>query len=623
MNSALGNERYGTDAMFSNYLPLLTAGSVAGMVLVLAVVGVIGIIIGSIKVRGVSLGLTGALFAGILFAHFCWNEHQAGWLMSIVGDKAWHDSHQFREKVLDFLRDGGLVLFVYAVGMQAGPSFIASFRANGLIWNIAAVCVVTGGFAIAVLAHKVGGIPAEATVGFYSGAVTNTPGLSAAQSAMKDKMDRAERLAVEARTATAGEAAAGASASETKAAPAKADPRKVTTSGYAVAYPMGILGVIVSMLLIRALFRVKPLEESHQFVQEAQKRRPKPQNINLRVTNPGIVGKSLRELLGALGNDVVISRFQRDGVAAVATAELVLAKDDILHAVGAAEHLAHLRLMVGEVCDIDIRKVPGKLTVKRMVVSNDHATGRSVAEQGLCEKFGITITRIERGGVEFVALDDVDLLIGDLVTAVGEEDDLRNLALHIGNSEKTLDKPRLESILLGITLGALLGSLAIPLPGVPAPVKFGMAGGPLLVAILLSHFGKVGPFSFYLSHGALHFMREFGIGLFLACVGLICGDRFFQVAFSAQGLTWILWGCAITIIPVLTVGLVLRLFLKVNYAALCGVLAGSMTDPPALAFATASCNSEAPGLAYAAVYPTTMICRIFLAQIFVILFFFL
>lgn len=603
--------------MFSNYLPLLTAGSVAGMVLVLAIVGVIGIIIGSIKVKGVSLGLTGALFAGIIFAHFCWNEHQAGWLIGAIGEQRWHDSHLFREKVLDFLRDGGLVLFVYAVGMQAGPSFIASFRANGLIWNLAAICVVTGGFSIAVLAHKVGGIPAEATVGFYSGAVTNTPGLSAAQSAMKEKMDRAERLA-------AAEPAAGtASGAESRPAVAKADPRKVTTSGYAVAYPMGILGVIFSLLLIRALFRVKPSEESRLFVLETQKRRPKPVNVNLRVTNPGIVGKTLKEALGAIGNDVVVSRYQRDGMAAVATPDLVLAKDDILHAVGTSENLEHLRLMVGESSDIDVRTAPGRLTVKRMVVSNDHATGRSVTEQGLADKFSCTITRIERGGIEFVALDDVDLLIGDVITVVGEETDLRNLADHIGNSEKTLDKPRLESILFGITLGTLLGSLAIPLPGVPAPVKFGMAGGPLLVAILLSHFGKIGPFSFYMSHGALHFMREFGIGLFLACVGLICGDRFFQVAFSAQGLTWILWGCAITIIPVLTVGLVLRFFLKVNYAALCGLLAGSMTDPPALAFATASCNSEAPGLAYAAVYPTTMICRIFLAQIFVILFFLL
>ena len=607
--------------MLNNYLQLLTAGNVAGMVLVLALVGVIGIAIGSIKIKGVSLGLTGALFAGIVVAHFCWNEHQAGWLISAIGEKNWSEGNLFRDKVLDFLRDGGLVLFVYAVGMQAGPSYLASFRANGVVWNIAAVSVVAMGFAIAVGAHKIGGMPAEATIGFYSGAVTNTPGLSAAQSAMRDQIKaakaRAEAASVSSR---AGE---GAGAPEGASAPVVpvADPLKITTSAYAVAYPMGILGVIFSMLFIRALFRVKPLEESAALSDESRRRRPRPGNINLKVTNPGVVGQALGTVITAVGDDVVVSRWQRGTEVGIAGKDFVLQHGDLLHAVGEVKNLEELRLVIGEQVDEDIRKVTGNLLIRRMIVSHERATGRSVIEQAFITNYDVTITRVERGGIQFVALAGVDLLIGDVLTVVGVEADLNRFSTHIGNSASDLEKPRLESMLFGITLGALLGALAIPLPGVPAPVKFGMAGGPLLVAILLSSLGKVGPFHFYVNHGMLHFMKEFGIGLFLACVGLKSGDVFFSVAFSAQGLNWILWAMAITIVPVLTVGLVLRAFLKTNYAALCGVLAGSMTDPPALAFATTSCGGEAPGLGYAAVYPTTMICRIFLAQLFVIIFF--
>jgi len=492
--------------MLTNYLQLLTAGTVGGMVLVLAIVGVVGIVIGSIKIKGVSLGLTGALFAGILLAHFCWNEHQATWLINALGEKSYHEGTVFREKVLDFLRDGGLVLFVYAVGMQAGPTFLASFRANGLIWNGAAISVVVLGFSIAVCAHKIGGMPAEATVGFYSGAVTNTPGLSAAQSAMRDVIKNAPPAA------PADPAA--------PPAPPKADPLKVTTSGYAVAYPMGILGVIISMLAVRFLFRVKPLEESAALAQEARNRRPKPANLNLRVTNPGLKGKTIGAVVTALGNDVVVSRWQRNDEATVARDEQVLELGDLLHAVGAKKDLDELTLMVGEVIDTDLRQATGVLQMKHMVVSHERVTGRSVTEQAFSSTFDVIITRIARGGIEFVALNNIDLLIGDVLTVVGPEAALKRFSTHIGNNEKELDKPRLESLLFGITLGALLGALAIPLPGVPAPVKFGMAGGPLLVAILLSSLGKIGPLNFYMNHGMLHFMKEFGIGLFLAFIGL-------------------------------------------------------------------------------------------------------
>lgn len=277
--------------------------------------------------------------------------------------------------------------------------------------------------------------------------------------------------------------------------------------------------------------------------------------------------------------------------------------------------------MVGGDAGIDLKAIPGRLAVKRMLVTEDRATGHSPVQQQFGERFGCTVTRIARGGVEFVATDDIDLLIGDVITAVGAEEDLARLGAFVGNSEKSLDKPRLQPLLLGILIGALAGVVLIPLPGLPAPVKFGLAGGPMLVAILLCQLGKVGPFQFYMNHGALHFMKEFGITLFMACVGLKSGDVFFDVALSPTGLQWIAWGALITILPVGIMAFCLRIFFKANYAALCGVLSGCTTNPPVLVFGNTAVGSELPGVAFASVYPLTMILRIFLGQVFILLFF--
>lgn len=585
--------------MLSSYFQLLTGSSIAGLVLILTLVGVLGITLGTIRIRGVALGLTGALFAGIVVGHFLWNEHQASWLVQAVGGaEQFHARDLFRNQTLDFLRDAGLLLFVYAMGLQAGPSFLASFRANGLKWNLGALLVVLFGFLIAVVVLKTSGMPAEAVVGIYSGAVTNVPGLSAAQQAITDVLGRG------------GVVAAGGS-----------DPVKVSTSACAVAYPVGILGVIGVLIAIRFIFRIDPHADAKALAQETRASRPIPTAASLAVINPGIVGKTLKDLLALVGDDSVVSRLGRRGEVSVPTPDTVLEKDDFLLAVGTHADLDRLRAVVGGNADSDLRAVPGRLAVRRMIVTEDRATGRSPVQLQLTLKFGCTITRIERGGLEFVATDELELLIGDIITAVGSEDDLNRLGAWLGNSEKSLDKPRLQPLLLGILIGTLVGVVLIPLPGLPAPVKLGLAGGPMLVAILLCQLGRLGPFQFYVNHGALHFMKEFGITLFMACVGLKSGDVFFDIALSQTGLQWIACGAIITLVPIATMAFCLRSFFKANYAALCGVLSGATTNPPVLVFSNAAVGSELPGVAFASVYPLTMIMRIFLGQVFILLFF--
>jgi putative transport protein len=578
------------------YYQLLTGTSVAGVVAVVCLVSAIGIGCGALRLRGVSLGIAGVLFSGIVFSHFFWSD---ALLLRLLGDSLPGNTlavmpvldhlKQSRREILEFLRELGLILFVYSIGMQVGPSFFGSLRAQGLRWNLLATGVLVLGFVCAALVHRIGHIDAAATVGILSGAVTNTPGLAAAQQALKD--------------------IPGLSAAQ----------RGMSGVGYAVAYPFGVLGTIFSLIAIRLLFRVDASAEAERFREEARSK-ARPGNANLIVKNPGLVGKHVRDLADVLGAPVVVSRVMRKGDVILPQSDTVLEADDIMHAVGEPHDLERLQTLVGEATSMDIRTMSKKLGDGRLVVTRSAVIGKTLAQLNFRGAYGVNITRVRRAGIEFVPSSAYDLHYGDTLVAVGDADGLSAAERVVGNSTKSLESPQLVSLFVGIVCGVLVGSIPFTVSSLPAPVKLGLAGGPLVVALLFSWLGHVGRMSFYVPHTASLMLRELGIVLFLSCVGLMAGEQFVRTLREGDGFVWMAMGAIITVVPLTVIGIIGRVAFKVNYTALSGVLAGSMTDPPALAFANSLAGSEGAAVAYGTVYPVTMILRILTAQLFVILF---
>jgi len=549
---------------------LLDGGTAAGAVLVLSLVAALGLALGSLKVRGIGLGIAGVLFVGIAFGHF---------------------GIHVEERTREFVRELGLVFFVYSIGLQVGPGFLASLRRNGLRLNLLAASVVLLGAAAAVVARFAGGIEPAAVVGLLSGATTNTPSLAGAQQALKQAIEdpRAfERMA------------------------------KLPGLGYAVAYPAGVFGIIVVMLAVRGLFRVVLRREIDEFDRRRADEAPPLARANLEVVNPNLVGMPLEKvpLLGT--TSIVVSRIHQDGRLQVPRPDTTLRAGDVLLAVGRREDLDALRVVVGRDSELDLRSLPSAITTKRLIVTRAAATGKTIGALDFLRRFSVQVTRVSRAEVEMSASPGFELQYGDTVLAVGEPGDLQKAAAELGDSPKTLNYPHLVPMFAGIALGLVVGSLPFSLPGVPAPVRLGLAGGPLLVAIALSRIGKIGPLVWYLPISANYALRETGIVLFLAAVGLGAGDVFVETLASGAGLRWMAWGAAITVLPILAVGVVARGVLKLNYLTVCGLLAGSMTDPPALSFATTVSGSEAPSVAYATVYPLTMILRVLSAQLLVL-----
>ncbi len=549
---------------------LLDGGTAAGAVLVLSLVAALGLALGSLKVRGIGLGIAGVLFVGIAFGHF---------------------GIHVEERTREFVRELGLVFFVYSIGLQVGPGFLASLRRNGLRLNLLAASVVLLGVAAAVVARFAGGIEPAAVVGLLSGATTNTPSLAGAQQALKQAIEdpRAfERVA------------------------------KLPGLGYAVAYPAGVFGIIVVMLAVRGLFRIVLRREIDEFDRRRADEAPPLARANLEVVNPNLVGMPLEKvpLLGT--TSIVVSRIHQDGRLQVPRPDTTLRAGDVLLAVGRREDLDALRVVVGRDSELDLRSLPSAITTKRLIVTRAAATGKTIGELDFLRRFSVQVTRVSRAEVEMSASPGFELQYGDTVLAVGEPGDLQKAAAELGDSPKTLNYPHLVPMFAGIALGLLVGSVPFSLPGVPAPVRLGLAGGPLLVAIALARIGKIGPLVWYLPISANYALRETGIVLFLAAVGLGAGDVFVETLASGAGLRWMAWGASITIVPILAVGVVARGVLKLNYLTVCGLLAGSMTDPPALSFATTVSGSEAPSVAYATVYPLTMILRVLSAQLLVL-----
>jgi putative transport protein len=549
---------------------MATAQPVAWAVLVLMLVAVVGLAISSVKFKGVGLGIAGVLFAGIAAGH--------------VGLR-------IEKEILEFVREFGLILFVFTIGLQLGPGFFASLRKQGLKLNLLAVAVICLGALIAVSLAWVAGFDIVAALGLFSGATTNTPSLGATQQTLK---------------MLGGEAGA-----------------KVTLPAlaYAVAYPGGVFGIIFVLLLIKTFFRVNPEQEAEQFRAEQKAGIEPLERMNLVVQNPNLENLPIGEVPGREGG-VVVSRIKRAGNTEVETAteQTVLHQGDVILAVGTRKALEKFRVVIGKVSDLNLVKAPGRVVSRKIVVTQQDVLGKTLEEMDLDDLYNVTVTRVTRADIEMTAVPDLHLQFGDVLQVVGEESAIAKVSAVLGNRLKALNETNFIPIFIGIALGVLVGSLPLAVPNMPVPVRLGIAGGPLLLAIILSRIGRIGPLVWYMPANANVAFRELGIVLFLACVGLKAGENFFATVFTAEGLYWLVGGLAITVIPTLLVGVFARLMLKLNFTVISGLLAGSMTDPPALAFANTISGSDAPSVAYATVYPLTMLLRILSVQILVLIF---
>ena len=533
-------------------------------ILVLSLTAILGLLLGSIKICGMKLGVAGMLFSGLLLGHFG---------LSL-------DPH-----LMAFLKEFGLVLFVFTVGLQLGPGFFNSLKSDGLKLNSLAVIVVLLGAGIAYgtgyfLKWDIGVI-----AGTLSGATTNTPSLGAAQQAM----------------ATTGNGAQQAN---------------LAAMAYAVSYPFGVLGIILAMVIIRIIFRIDPKKELLLLQQKMAEGVSEVRRATLLIENANLVGEPIKNIPGLGDEGIVVSRIRResDGQTQVATRDTVIQLGDKVLAVGSPEQLHRAELSVGREVNEDLRAAPGNVTSKRVIVTHKDVVGKTIAATQISQRFGVTVSRVSRQDMILTAVPNMRLQFGDMLNLVGEEAAIEQAAKVLGNSVRQLNETSFASIFIGITVGILFGLYPWTLPGVPMPLRLGLAGGPLIIAILMGRLGKIGPLVIHMPINANTAFRELGIIFFLACVGLGAGAKFVETAFSATGLQWMALGAAVTTIPLLIVGVIARKWLKVNYLTLVGVLAGSMTDPPALAFANKLANSDYPSLSYANVYPLTMLLRILVAQ---------
>jgi putative transport protein len=548
------------------FIKLFTQTNTASTLFYLAIVAIAGILFGKIKIVKIKLGIAGVLFAGLFAGH--------------LGVSINHN-------VLHFVKEFGLILFVYSIGISIGPRFFSSFRKNGLKLNMLSAMIVVFGFLTAFALKHIFNLETPVITGILCGSVTNTPSLGAAQQLITEQFANGSSLA------------------------------EVTGMGYAVAYPFGIIGIILVMISIRVFFKIKINKEIELYNNDNISETGKAETVNITVQNPNVFGKPLSFLKTTLNKEFVFSRLMRKGEFIVPDDKITLEKDDVLIGLSSKKYFPQLELTVGK---IEINKkyeLATPLTMRHIVITNRKITGRKLADINLSGMFPANITRIWRCETEIIPNLDTTLEFGDTVRVVGARNKMPEIAKFLGNSLRDLSHPNLTPLFIGISLGILLGSIPIFIPGLPAPAKLGLAGGPLIIALLLGYKGRIGNFNFYLTPGANLFIRELGIVLFLACVGLGSGKHFWETI-TGGGYIWMLYGAIITFFPLMIVGIIGR-FMKLNYLSLCGILAGSMTDPPALEFANSIAPSQAQASAYATVYPLTMFLRILLAQILVLI----
>ena len=553
--------------LFEGY-PHLWGGGVAHSVLILSLVIAFGIMLGKVKIAGISLGVTWILFVGIVFGHFNLN---------------------LDEHLLHFLKEFGLILFVYSIGLQVGPGFFSAFKKGGFTLNMLAVLVVFVSVLITIILHFFTGIPITTMVGILSGAVTNTPGLGAAQQANSDLN--------------------GIDAPE-------------IALGYAVAYPLGVIGCILALLALKYLLHINTAKEEMEAdrgLGHLQELTVRP--ISVQIRNEAVERKKIKDIKPLLNRAFVISRIRHhegDGKAELVNADTVLhVQDEILFIANPIDVEAIIAFF-GKKINVEWEQSDKNLISRRILITKPELNGKSLAQLKIRNNFGANITRVNRSGVDLVAAPQLQLQMGDRVTIVGSELAVSHTEKILGNSLKRLNHPNLIPIFLGIALGCILGSLPFMFPGIPQPVKLGLAGGPLIVSILISRFGPQYKLITYTTMSANLMIREIGISLFLACVGLGAGKGFVDTIIYEGGYVWIAYGAIITVVPLLIGGLIGRFAWKLNYYTLIGVLSGTNTNPPALAYSSDLTSCDAPAVGYATVYPLAMFLRVLTAQILIL-----
>ncbi|MDR2401229.1 MAG: putative transporter [Deferribacteraceae bacterium] len=539
------------------------ASGISHAIFIISLTIAIGVALGKLQFKGASLGSAWILFTGIVLSHFGMRINPA---------------------VLNFLKEFGLILFVYSIGLSVGPGFFSSFKRGGITLNLLAVSVVFLGVIITLAIHYVTSTPIPAMVGILCGAVTNTPGMGAAQQAL--------------------EQAAGAADQNVAA-------------GYAVAYPLAVLGVITAITAMKKIFKVN-FKDEKKILENLENAKDAPRRVSLKITNSALDGKNVAEIHQLINRNFVITRYRRrNGDIETPSATTVLQKGDDLLIVTSVDAAPAILAFMGKETSEQWINAHTNLISKNVIITKPELNGKTITQTRI-RSFGVNVTRIHRVGMDLVPNHYLHLQLGDGLQLVGTDSAVQKAEEKLGNSLKTLDEPNLFPIFLGITLGVIVGSIPFAFPGLPQPIKLGLAGGPLVVAILISRFG-VTKLVTYTSAGANHIMRDMGISIFLACVGLSAGENF--AAFLANGgYIWVLYGLIITLVPIFTVGFIGRLKFKLDFFTLTGLLSGSVTNPPALAYSGRISENNHPAVAYATVYPLTMFLRILSAQLIILIF---
>ena len=546
---------------------------IALTVSLLALVAVLGLWIGNWRIYGVGLGIGGVLFGGIIVGHFAQT-----YALDLNGD------------MLHFIQEFGLILFVYTIGIQVGPGFFSSLRVSGLRLNGFAVLMVVLSGVVTALIHKLFGVPLPVILGVFSGAVTNTPALGAGQQILTDL---------------------------------GSDPALVDKMGmgYAMAYPFGICGILLVMWLLRLIFRISVDAEARDFDAKNGLKHELLQTMNISVRNPNLAGMPIHSIPIINSDEIVCSRLKRGEHLMVPLPDTVLELGDLIHLVGQKQDLENARLVIGDQVDTSLSTRGTALQVSRVVVTNEKVLGKKIRDLNLKQKYDVVISRLNRSGVELVASSNASLQFGDILNLVGRPESIDRVADIVGNAQQKLQQVQMLPVFIGIGLGVLLGSIPLFIPGFPAALKLGLAGGPLVVALILGRIGSIGKLYWFMPPRANLALRELGIVLFLSVVGLKSGGNFVDTLLNGDGLSWIGYGILITAIPLLTAGILARAMAKMNYLTICGMLAGSMTDPPALAFANGlHPTSGAAALSYATVYPLAMFLRIMSPQLLAVIF---
>ena len=546
---------------------------IALTVSILALVAVVGLFIGNVKFRGIGLGIGGVLFGGIIVGHFV---SQAG--MTLSSD------------MLHVIQEFGLILFVYTIGIQVGPGFFASLRVSGLRLNLFAVLIVIIGGLVTAILHKLFDIPLPVVLGIFSGAVTNTPALGAGQQILRDlgtPMEMVDQMGM----------------------------------SYAMAYPFGICGILFTMWMLRVIFRVNVETEAQQHESSRTNGGALIKTINIRVENPNLHDLAIKDVPILNGDKIICSRLKREETLKVPSPDTIIQLGDLLHLVGQPADLHNAQLVIGQEVDTSLSTKGTDLRVERVVVTNENVLGKRIRDLHFKERYDVVISRLNRAGVELVASGDISLQFGDILNLVGRPSAIDAVANVLGNAQQKLQQVQMLPVFIGIGVGVLLGSIPVFVPGFPAALKLGLAGGPLIMALILGRIGSIGKLYWFMPPSANLALRELGIVLFLSVVGLKSGGDFVNTLVNGEGLSWIGYGALITAVPLITVGILARMLAKMNYLTMCGMLAGSMTDPPALAFANnLHPTSGAAALSYATVYPLVMFLRIITPQLLAVLF---